>query len=92
MESLLRPVDVIAKFGLEAFDVEAEHPVHAQLAQPTRITRFERVSFLRGKIVFVHHGFKVLKGLLETSFVHFKIEKQTAEMIAAHTRLVKIAN
>jgi hypothetical protein len=92
MKSLLRPVDVIAEFGLQAFDVEAEHPVHAQLPQLARITGFERVSFFRGEIVSVHHGFEVLKGFLETSFVHLKIEKQTAEMIAAHTRLVKIAN
>ena len=56
---LLLPVNVVAKLGVETFDIEAKHAVHAQLAQLSRISGSERLFFFRGEIVFRHYGFEI---------------------------------
>ena len=57
--SLLLPVDVIAKLGMETFDVKTKHAVHAQLAQFSRISGSEGRFFFFGEIVFPHYGFEI---------------------------------
>jgi hypothetical protein len=55
----LLPVNVIAKLGMETFDVKTKHAVHAQLAQFSRISSSEGRFFLFGEIVFPHYGFEI---------------------------------
>src|SRR5690606_1024981 len=39
LDLLLRPVDVVAKFGIEPLDVKTQHAVHAELTELARIAR-----------------------------------------------------
>ena len=83
----LLPVDVIPKLGMETFDIEAKHAVHAQLAQLSRISGSERVFFLAAQIVFAHYGLEIRLSLLNPRLVHFEVKEQTAKLIATHNVL-----
>jgi hypothetical protein len=57
--SLLRPVDIVAKLRMETLYVKTKHPVHAQLAQFSRVAGSEGGLFFVAQVVFTHHGFEI---------------------------------
>jgi hypothetical protein len=68
---LLRPINIVAKFRIESFNVEAKHAVNPELAQFTRIACAQGIFFLWGKLIAVHDGFEVFQRSLIDRLVHF---------------------
>jgi hypothetical protein len=83
----LLPVNVVAKLGMETFDIKAKHAVHAQLAQLSGISGSQSRFFVVGQIVFRHYGLEIREGSFNTRLVHFEVKEQTAQMIATHNCL-----
>ena len=83
----LLPVDVIPKLGMETFDVEAKHAVHAQLAQLSRISGSERVFFLAARSYSPVRKLEIRLSLLNPRLVRFEVKEQTAKLIATHNVL-----
>jgi hypothetical protein len=55
----LGPVDVVAELGMKTLYVKAKHPVHAQLAQLSRVAGSEGIFLFVAQVVFAHHGFEI---------------------------------
>ena len=87
----LLPVDVIPKLGMETFDIEAKHAVHAQLPQLSGISGSEGILFFGCKIVFPHYGLEIRLSLLNPRLVHFEVKEQTAKLIATHNVLPSLS-
>jgi hypothetical protein len=75
MISFLLPVNVVAKLGMETFDVKAKHAVDSQLAQLSGISGSKGGPFFVGEIVFPHYGLEIREGSFNTGFAHFEIKE-----------------
>jgi len=84
---LLLPVDIVTKFWLQPFDVKTKHPVHAELAELSRVALSERGFFLGRELVIGHDRFEIRERLFVDGFFHLEIEQQSAQLVTTHSDL-----
>src|SRR5262249_26101226 len=82
---LLRPVDVVVEFRVEAQDVERKHAVRAQLPQLARIALLDRLLLFVRQLVAAERAREIALRALANLVVHLEIEEKTVQMITAHT-------
>jgi hypothetical protein len=80
----LAPINIVTKLGIQSHDIERQHPVRAQLAQPPRVTGLERLA--------IDCAVKIGRRLFQSLLVHLEIEKKSVEVIAAHSASGAILN